>query len=126
MPLQSMTGFARSSANEAGAVIAWEVKSVNGKGVEARLRMPPGLERSEAPALQAIQERDSRGNIQAAVTIAKVGRQVRPVVNESFLEDLAGLAKRLEEQFGATPPSADGLLDLRGVLELPETIEDEE
>jgi uncharacterized protein (TIGR00255 family) len=126
MALQSMTGFARASANEAGAVIAWEVKSVNGKGVEARVRLPPGFERIEAPARQAIQKRFSRGNIQAALTIAKVGLQVQPVVNEAFLKDLAGLAKRLEEQFGVTPPSADGLLALRGVLELPETIEDEE
>lgn len=126
MALQSMTGFARASANEAGAVIAWEVKSVNGKGIEARLRLPPGFERIEAPARQAIQKRFSRGNIQAALTIAKVGLQVQPVVNEAFLKDLAGLAKRLEEQFGATPPSADGLLALRGVLELPDTIEDEE
>jgi uncharacterized protein (TIGR00255 family) len=126
MALQSMTGFARSSASEAGAVIAWEIKSVNGKGVEARLRLPPGFERIEAPARQAIQKRFSRGNIQATLTVVKVGLQVQPVVNEAFLKDLAGLAKRLEEQFGVTPPSADGLLALRGVLELPETMEDEE
>jgi uncharacterized protein (TIGR00255 family) len=126
MTLQSMTGFARSSAEQAGAVIAWEIKSVNGKGVEARLRLPPGFERIEAPARQAIQKRFSRGNIQAALTVAKTGLQVQPVVNEAFLKDLAGLAKRLEKQFGATPASADGLLALRGVLELPEAIEDEE
>jgi uncharacterized protein (TIGR00255 family) len=126
MALQSMTGFARSSAEQAGAVIAWEVKSVNGKGVEARLRLPPGFERIEAPARQAIQKRFSRGNIQATLTVAKIGMQVQPVVNDAFLKDLAGLAKRLEEQFGVTPASADGLLALRGVLELPEAVEDEE
>lgn len=126
MALQSMTGFARSSASEAGAAIAWEIKSVNGKGIEARLRLPPGFERIEAPARQAIQKRFSRGNIQAALTVSRTGPQVQPVVNEAFLKDLAGLAKRLEEQFGATPASADGLLALRGVLELPESIDDEE
>jgi uncharacterized protein (TIGR00255 family) len=126
MALQSMTGFARSSAEQAGAVIAWELKSVNGKGVEVRLRLPPGFERIEAPARQAIQKRFSRGNIQAALTVTKTGMQIQPVVNEAFLKDLAGLAKRLEEQFGATPASADGLLALRGVLELPEVTEDEE
>ncbi len=48
---------------------------------------------------------------------------MQPVVNEAFLKDLAGLAKRLEKQFGVTPASADGLLALRGVLDLPEAVE---
>jgi uncharacterized protein (TIGR00255 family) len=48
------------------------------------------------------------------------------VINEAFLKDLAGLAKRLQEQFGTAPASADGLLGLRGVLEPSETLETEE
>jgi uncharacterized protein (TIGR00255 family) len=125
MALQSMTGFARAAADQAGAAIAWEVKSVNGKGVEARLRLPPGFERAEGPARQAIQKRFARGNIQASLTVVRIGLQIQPVVNETFLKDLAGLARRLEEQFGAQPARADGLLALRGVLELPESVEDE-
>ena len=50
MALQSMTGFARAVAGQDGTVIAWEVKSVNGKGLEARLRLPPGFDRLEQPA----------------------------------------------------------------------------
>jgi uncharacterized protein (TIGR00255 family) len=126
MALQSMTGFARSVADQNGAAIVWEVKSVNGKSVEARLRLPPGFERIEAPARQAIQKRFSRGNFQAALSFSKTGLQVQPVVNEAFLKDLAGLAKRLEEQFGVGGATADGLIALRGVLELPEAAEDEE
>jgi uncharacterized protein (TIGR00255 family) len=126
MALQSMTGFARSIGDPNGAAIVWEVKSVNGKGVEARLRLPPGFERIEAPARQAIQKRFSRGNIQAVLSVSKIGLQMQPVVNESFLKDLAGLAKRLEQQFGVGGATADGLLALRGVLELPEALEDEE
>jgi len=126
MGLQSMTGFARASADHDGAAIAWEIKSVNGKSVEARLRLPPGFERLESPARQAIQKRFSRGNIQAVLTVARSGFAVQPVVNEVFLKDLAGLAKRLEEQFGVAPATADGLLSLRGVMELPEAQENEE
>jgi uncharacterized protein (TIGR00255 family) len=126
MALQSMTGFARATAEEAGAAIVWEVKSVNGKGVEARLRLPQGFERLEAPARQAIQKRFARGNFQAVLTVARVGLQVQPVVNEDFLKDLTELAKRLEEQYGIAPPRADGLLALKGVLEMPESVEDEE
>ncbi len=121
-----MTGFARAAADQDGAVIAWEIKSVNGKSVDARLRLPPGFERLEQAARQAIQKRFSRGNIQASLVVQRGGLAVQPVVNESFLKDLAGLAKRLEEQFDAAPATADGLLALRGVLEIPEARESEE
>lgn len=122
-----MTGFARAVAEHDGTAIAWEVKSVNGKSVEVRLRLPSGFERLEPAARQAVQKRFARGNFQATLTIAHPGAiQAQPVVNEAFLKDLAGLALRLQEQYGATPATADGLLALRGVLELPEAIETDE
>lgn len=127
MALQSMTGFARVSADHDGVPLAWEVKSVNGKSVELRLRLPPGYERLEPAVRQAVQKRFVRGNFQATLTIGKVmGTQPQPVVNEAFLKDIAGLAQRLQEQFGLTAASADGLLSLRGVLDLPEAVETEE
>lgn len=127
MNLQSMTGFARAVAEHDGASIAWEVKSVNGKSVEVRLRLPQGFERLEPAVRQTLQKRFSRGNFQATLTVGRAaGQQVQPVVNEVFLRDLAGLAKRLQEQFGVAPATADGLLSLRGVLDVPETSETEE
>ena len=121
-----MTGFARAGAELNGTAIAWEVKSVNGKGLEARFRLPPGFERIEQPARQAMQKRFSRGNVQATLTVVHVGLTTQPVVNEDFLKDLAGLAGRLVDQFGVTPASADGLLALRGVLDAPEILESDE
>ena len=126
MALQSMTGFGRSASEQAGTAVAWEVKSVNGKSLEARLRLPPGFERLEQGARQAIQKRFTRGNVQAVLTVSRTGLQSQPVVNEAFLRDLAGLAKRLEEQFGVAPASADGLLGLKGVFDLPDAMEDED
>lgn len=127
MALQSMTGFSRAAADHDGVSIAWEVKSVNGKSVELRLRLPPGFERLEPAVRQAVQKRFARGNFQATLTLGKAGlQQAQPVVNEAFLKDVAGLAQRLQEQFGVSPASADGLLSLRGVLDLPEPIENEE
>jgi uncharacterized protein (TIGR00255 family) len=127
MTLQSMTGFARAAADWDGAAIAWEVKSVNGKSVELRLRLPTGFERLEQAARQAVQKRFARGNFQATLTVGRAGGlQPQPVVNEAFLKDIAGLAQRLQEQFGIAPPSADGLLALRGVLDVPEPVESEE
>lgn len=127
MTLQSMTGFARSVADHLGASIAWEVKSVNGKSVEIRLRLPPGFERLEPAVRQAVQKRFARGNFQATLTVGRSGGlQPQPVVNEAFLKDIAGLARRLQEGFGVAPASADGLLALRGVLDVPEPLESED
>lgn len=127
MNLQSMTGFARAAGEYTGTAIAWEVKSVNGKSVEVRLRLSQGFERLEPAVRQTIQKRFSRGNFQATLTIGRAaGSQAQPVVNEAFLKDVAGLAKRLQEQFGVAPATADGLLSLRGVLDIPETIETED
>jgi uncharacterized protein (TIGR00255 family) len=127
MNLQSMTGFARATADHEGTAIAWEVKSVNGKSPEVRLRLPPGSERLEPMVRQAVQKRFSRGNFQATLTLARVAAaHSQPVVNEAFLRDLAGLAQRLQEQFNTTPASADGLLALRGVLDVPEAHETDE
>lgn len=127
MNLQSMTGFSRAVADHEGVAIAWEVKSVNGKNAEVRPRLPQGYERLEPIVRQALQKRFARGNFQAALTVGRTaGAAVQPVVNESFLRDLAGLAQRLQEQFGTQPPTADGLLSLRGVLEMPEAQETDE
>ena len=126
MAVQSMTGFARASAEHDGAAITWELRSVNGKGLESRLRLPPGLERVEQAAKQAIQKRFARGNIQASLGVVRSGSVARPVVNEAFLEEVAGLALRLQARFGCAPATADGLLSLRGVLEVPELAENEE
>jgi len=127
MSLQSMTGFARAVGDTATAAIAWELRSVNGKSMELRLRLPPGAERIEPLARQAVQKRFSRGNIQASLTLMRApGAQAQPVVNEAFLTRMATLAKRLETEFGARPASADGLLALRGVLDVQETVETDE
>jgi uncharacterized protein (TIGR00255 family) len=126
MGLQSMTGFARAGAELKDSVFGWEVRSVNGKAVDARFRLPPGFERIEQPARLAVQKRFARGNMQATLTLAHVGPQTAAVVNEPFLEELAALSRRLVDQFGVRPASADGLLALRGVLEPPEILESEE
>ncbi|TAN00909.1 MAG: YicC family protein [Rhizobiaceae bacterium] len=126
MNVQSMTGFARSHGERDGTAFAWELKSVNGKALEVRLRLPAGLERLEQPVRQAIQKRFSRGNFQVTLNIAARGSRQVPIVNEAFLKDIAGLARRLVEQFDCRPASADGLLALRGVLDLPEASESEE
>lgn len=122
-----MTGFSRASGTAGSAIATWEIRSVNGKSIELRLRLPPGLDRIEPMARQTVQKIFSRGNIQASLTLARApGLNGQPVINEVFLKDVAELAKRLEKQYGTAPATADGLLALRGVLDIPEMTETEE
>lgn len=126
MALESMTGFARASLEDEIGAVYWELRSVNGRGLETRLRLPPGHERLEQPARQHIAQRFSRGTIQATLNITQAASTRRPVVNEELLFDLARLAQRLVEEYEAEPARADGLLGLRGVLETPDATADEE
>jgi len=126
MNLQSMTGFARASREDDVASVTWELGSVNGRGLEARLRLAPGYERLEQPARAILQKQFSRGNIQASLTINRSDAVRRPVIDEQLLTELAAIAKDLHEKHGAAPATADGLLALRGVLEMPDHEEDEE
>lgn len=126
MNLQSMTGFARASREDDVASVTWELRSVNGRGLEARLRLAPGYERLEQPARAILQKQFSRGNIQASLTINRSDAVRRPVIDEQLFTELAAIAKDLHEKHGAAPATADGLLALRGVLEMPDHEEDEE
>ena len=122
--MQSMTGFARAEANDAGCAILWELKSVNGRSLDLRLRLPPGMERIEPQARLAFQKRFSRGNLSATLTVSRSGNAAPPQVNETLLRQLTEIALRLHRETGCAPPSADGLLALRGVLEIPAAGED--
>lgn len=122
-----MTGFSRAAGDAHGSSVTWEVKSVNGKSLEMRLRLPPGYDRLEPAVRQTLQKRFSRGSFQAMLTLVRPAQQqAQPTINEAFLRDVAELAKRLETQFGTAPASADGLLALRGVLDIPEPSETDE
>ncbi len=123
--LSGMTGFGRADgalAVEGGGDWTWsvEARSVNGRNLEVRFRGPPGFDSLERLAKAAAQTRLNRGQVTLGVQAkkAEVGAGALKV-NEAILARYLVLANQLAEE-GATPPSADGLLALRGVLELPE------
>ncbi|MGH6762771.1 MAG: YicC/YloC family endoribonuclease [Phyllobacterium sp.] len=126
MPLQGMTGFARYSTQHANSNIVWEIKSVNGKGLDCRFRLPSGFESIELPARKLLAERFKRGNFQASLTVEQAVRQSSLVVNEALLNDLVRIAARLREEHGLAPSTAEGFLSLRGVLEAPQEAQDAE
>lgn len=120
MALQSMTGFARATGEFQETSIVWELRSVNGRGLDVRLRLPPGREAMEQAVRQAVQARFARGNVQATLSLSTAATALRPVINETLLAELAAQARRLQQEHGIAPPSADGLLALRGVIDIPE------
>ncbi len=126
MVLSSMTGFARSHGVSGSYAWAWEIKSVNGKGLDVRLRLPPGWDTIEAAVRARAAERLARGSIQATLTVERSG--VAPVVriNAPVLDAILATLRELASRTDASPPSLDGLLSLKGVMDVSELAENED
>ena len=122
MGVASMTGFARAQDEAPGMSWVWEVKSVNGRAFDLRLRLAPGFDVLE-PELRALMaQRFRRGNFSANLAIT---RTTPPAlrINREALSQLVTLINELSGEIEAAPPRLDGLLALRGVVE---TVEDED
>lgn len=117
MPVSSMTGFARTDGAAAGHSWSWELRSVNARGLDARLRLPPGFDRIEAKLRAAVSSRFRRGTISINLTLARDQAATRLVVNKAVLDQVVQLAAELGERLDAAKPRIDGLLAIRGVLE---------
>jgi uncharacterized protein (TIGR00255 family) len=126
MALSSMTGFARGHGVSGSYAWAWEIKSVNGKGLDVRLRLPSGWDAIEAPVRARAAERLARGSIQAILTVERSG--VTPVVriNAAVLDAILATLRQLAPRIEAAPASLDGLLSLKGVMEVADLEENED
>jgi uncharacterized protein (TIGR00255 family) len=125
MSLSSMTGFARVPGEHEGLAWFWELRSVNGKGLDLRLRLPAGFEALEPPLRERTQKVLKRGNVQAALAITRSESQPRLRINETVLEEVLKLAMALRRRLDAPPVSVEGLLQIRGVVEVAEPEPDE-
>jgi uncharacterized protein (TIGR00255 family) len=126
MALSSMTGFARGHGVSGPYAWAWEIKSVNGKGLDLRLRLPPGWDAVESPARSRSAEVLARGSIYANLTVKREGGAPVVRVNQPVLDAVLVTARALAQQIDAAPPSVDGLLALKGVIEVAEAEESED
>ncbi|MEO4044462.1 YicC/YloC family endoribonuclease [Hoeflea sp. CAU 1731] len=120
MTIQSMTGFARQEGVCGTLRWSWEVRSVNGKGLDCRIRLPVGYDRLEPMVREALKNGFQRGNIQATLTLAREGQAVQAVINQEALDAIVQMMESLGDRIEAAPPRWDGLLNIRGVLELRE------
>jgi uncharacterized protein (TIGR00255 family) len=114
-----MTGFARADGTlPDGASFLWEVRSVNGRGLDLRLRLPNGFDALEPALRDAAGKVFKRGNISATLNIKreeKTGPRLTP--DPAALDQALRLALDLAARIpGAPPPRAEALLTLPGVL----------
>jgi len=121
-----MTGFARAEGAENGYSWTWEIRSVNARAMDTRLRIPPGLERLEVRLKPAVAERFVRGNISATLALSRPQRQTTLSVNQDVLDQVIDIAKDISGRLKAQQPTIDGLLSIRGVLDAVEEEESEE
>ena len=126
MALSSMTGFARGHGVVGSYAWSWEIKSVNAKGLDLRLRLPPGWDAIELPARKNATEKLSRGTVYANLTVERKGVLPTVKVNEPVLTAVLATLKGLAGKVEASPPSLDGILALKGVIEVTEEDEREE
>ena len=126
MALSSMTGFARSHGVCGSYAWAWEIKSVNGKGLDLRLRLPLGFDAVEVPARARIAEVLARGSIQANLAVERSGATPSVHINSAVLDAVLAALRQIKSRVDATPPSLDGLLAIKGVMEISDSEESEE
>lgn len=125
MSVESMTGFARGDGDDDGASWVWEAKSVNGRGLDVRCRVPSGMEAVDAAARKAVAEVFSRGSINLNLQVTRAAGEADFAVNRTVLDRLVALAGDYAEAPGVAPARLDGLMAMRGVIEFVEADVDE-
>lgn len=126
MSLASMTGFARAHGTSGAYAWAWEIKSVNSKGLDLRLRLPPGWDAVEPAARAAAAKALARGAVTANLEVKREGAVSTVRVNEEVLAAVIDTMRSVATKVNARPPSLDGILGMKGVMEVVEAEESED
>jgi uncharacterized protein (TIGR00255 family) len=126
MTLSSMTGFARSHGAVGNYAWTWEVRSVNGKGLDLRLRLPPGWDAIEQPVRACTAEAITRGTLHATLNVDRSGVAPTVKVNDDVLAAVIATMKGLAGRIEAEPARLDGILAIKGVIEVTDAEEREE
>jgi uncharacterized protein (TIGR00255 family) len=122
-----MTGFARSEGTSGRYRWAWELRSVNGKGLDIRMRLPQGMEGLEPEIRHLLSQYVTRGNVQVGLTVQVSENRVEAVVNRDALDALLKLRDDLGDGLvDPAPIRLDALLSIRGLVEFKEASDDPE
>jgi uncharacterized protein (TIGR00255 family) len=123
--IASMTGFARARGSLGPWSYAWELKSVNAKGLDLRLRVPPGFDAVEIKARAAVAARLARGSVFANLAAKRAEAEGAARVNRAALDRLLAALDDVPLHASLRPASLDGLLTIRGIVEIVEPEDDE-
>lgn len=126
MAPKSMTAFARADGEQGRVRWHWEVRSVNGRGLDLRLKLPPGLEGLEPRVREAVGKQVSRGNVGITLTVKREEAVSQIRLNEDVLRQVRTIADQVRVVAGGNAASVDTLLGIKGVLEIVEASESEE
>lgn len=124
MTLSSMTGFGQADGGSDGNSWRWELKSVNGRGLDVRCRLPTGFETLEPAVRTALGKVLARGNVNVVLSLSSTRREGELVVNQAALESILAALGDLELTREFAPTTAAQILALRGVLETTDNDED--
>lgn len=125
MTLASMTGFARAEGRSGRWRFTWEIKSVNAKGLDTRLRLAPSFEAIEPDARALVAQKVKRGTVYAALG-AQADVSIPEVrINQNLLAELVAAIAKIPIPERIAPATLDGLLAIRGIVEIAEAAEDE-
>jgi uncharacterized protein (TIGR00255 family) len=121
-----MTGFARGEGASGETRWTWELKSVNGRGLEPRFRLPPGLDFLEQDLRKALGEKFSRGSFNAFLSLKGAAVEGGLTVNRAALASAIALVEEIRGRIPCDPPRAEGILSLRGVVDVQSSLDDED
>lgn len=124
MTIKSMTGFARAEGACEGSSWHWEVRSVNGRGLDLRLRLPAGSEFLEPLVREHVARHVTRGSVNVTLSVERSVALTEIRLNEHALAQVLEAAARVRSLTDATPPRIDGLINIKGVLDVIEPQED--
>lgn len=125
MTVKSMTGFARTEGAYGPTRWVFEVRSVNGRNLDLRLRLPPGFDSLEPRLRDALAAKFVRGSVQVHLNVKREDGVTALRLNEEVLAQAIAAAERVRAMTGAGPVSAEAILGLKGVLETVEASETE-
>jgi uncharacterized protein (TIGR00255 family) len=116
--ISSMTGFARIEGAHENLRWAWELKSVNGRGLEIRSRLPQGFDSLEPELRKAVRQKISRGSVNISLVMQAESTESRYSINEPALDAAIEAVEKISARLKCDPPRAEGILALRGVMQV--------
>lgn len=126
MTLSSMTGFGRAEGHFGNYSWMWEIRSVNGKTLDIRMRVPSGLDAMDQYVKNTIKEHIVRGNVNVSLQLQKENGEPTVNINSEALDKLVAVAKEASKRHDLPMPSIDRLLSIRDVVEVIDMPEDDD